>query len=91
MYQRLLGADVSSRQPFKELKDMLTFAYPPAFVDALAWALAAEIATPLSAKPELGLNAKKQYEEAIERAGATQWRQGQEYPELDCSLISGRR
>lgn len=66
--------------------------FTPGFVDALGWALAAEIATPLSADPKLGQAAGQQYQVALSVAAAAAFGEQQELPlELQpCSLLDAR-
>ena len=54
--------------------------FSPAFTDALAWALAAEIASPLSADPKFGQAAGQQYLIALANAEVRALQEQQEEP-----------
>lgn len=55
----------------------VTALYPPLFVDALAWRLAADLALALPVKPEVGLRMQQGYSLALNRAAASQLKQQQ--------------
>lgn len=67
--------------------------FPPLFVDALAWKLAAELALALPKKPQVGLAMDKKAVEAFRFAAANDFRQSQnaEGAKQQASYIRARR
>jgi len=64
--------------------------FPPAFVNLLAWGIAAEIATPLSADPKYAQSAAATYKNVLAEAGALSANENQQDPEGDCDLDAAR-
>lgn len=64
--------------------------YSPAFVDALAYLLAAELALPLAAKPSLEQANRQRYELALQRAKGAAMRERQEDVPGDPEAIAAR-
>jgi hypothetical protein len=64
--------------------------FPPLFVDALAWKLAAELALALSVKPQVGLAMDQRYQQAVARAAAADANQGQADVMPDAEHIRAR-
>jgi hypothetical protein len=68
----------------------LTGLFSPAFSNALAWAIAAEIATPLSADPKYAQVANQTYVHTLAEAGALSFGESQQAPLPDGELIAAR-
>lgn len=64
--------------------------FDPMFTSALAWLIASEIATPLSADAKYAQSAYQSYMGAVNDALANSWNEGNEGKEPDCELITGR-
>lgn len=64
--------------------------FPPHFVDALAWVLAADLALGLPVKPQFGLTLQGRAELAIRQAIAADLRQGQEDPLPEAEHVRAR-
>lgn len=64
--------------------------FPPAFTDALAWALAAELVMPLSVKMDFRVRAEQMAALTLERALATALNSEQRDVEPDAESISAR-
>jgi hypothetical protein len=64
--------------------------YSMLFVDVLAWALAAEIAAPLSAVPKMATAAGEAYMGSMLRAAARNMNEGQEAPEPETEFLTSR-
>jgi hypothetical protein len=54
--------------------------FPPAFVDALAWFVARDLAMPLSTNPQMAVFCGQMFSAAIGNAGSIEFRQSQEDP-----------
>lgn len=65
-------------------------AWPPLFVDALAWRLAVELALAMQVKPQVGLAMQKSYLVALAKAQAADANQTRRDPRPDSELITGR-
>lgn len=72
----------------KRVEDPTVF--DPMFTSALAWLVASEIATPLSADPKYSQFAYQSYTGMINEAIANALNEGYEGREPDCELITGR-
>lgn len=64
--------------------------FTPLFMSALAWRLAAELATPLAAKPDISAKAFESYMGVINEAVAHSLNEGYEGAENTTDLITGR-
>lgn len=64
--------------------------FPPAFANALAWAIASEIATPLSADVKYAQVANQTYGHALAEAGAMAFGESCQSPLPDGELLSAR-
>lgn len=64
--------------------------YPPAFVNALVWRLAADIAMPLAVAQPLRDRAEQYYGIWLSRARANDLREAQDRPEPDSEFIQAR-
>jgi hypothetical protein len=64
--------------------------YPPLFVDALAWKLAAELALCLPVKPQVAAMMVQGYRASLENAVASEYRQAQEDEPPRSIFIRGR-
>jgi hypothetical protein len=69
-----------------------TLLYPAHFSDALGWALAVEIASPLSAAPNMAQNAGIQYNGILLKAAARNMNEGKEtnFNDKDSEFITSR-
>ncbi len=66
----IIATDLSEAYAFYIKKITNTELFPPLFVDALAWRLAAEIGTPMTASPALVRDAQAAYYSMRNRAAA---------------------
>lgn len=64
--------------------------FPPLFVDALAWKLAADLALGVTVKPQVGMAMAQQYTRALARAAASDANQGQADVPPDAEHIRAR-
>lgn len=64
--------------------------YSPSFVNAFAWAMASEIATPLSADPKYAQAANATYQRVLAEAGALACSENQQDEEGECDLSAAR-
>lgn len=64
--------------------------WPPLFVDALAWKLAADLALAMAVKPQVGLQMQKGYAVALAKAGGVDANQARRDARPDSELITGR-
>jgi hypothetical protein len=87
--QSLHGTIICANTVYQEFV-MLKYAYPPSFVNALVWALAAEIAGPLTGDPKYADYCEKKYEDTLAKAMALQYNQDREEPEPSGSFVIGR-
>ena len=67
-----------------------TALFSPAFVNAFAWAIVAEIATPLSADAKYAQAAATTYKGVLAEAAALASNENQQDPEGDCDLDAAR-
>lgn len=68
----------------------LVSAYPPLFVDALAWGLASELCVTLAMKEDVERRARQRYELALSRALAAAYNEQQRDSEGESELITVR-
>jgi hypothetical protein len=64
--------------------------FTPLFVDALAWRLAIDLALAITVKPQVGLAMRQGYQQALNRAIASDLRLGEDDVEPESELISVR-
>lgn len=65
--------------------------YPPAFQDALVWALAADLAVTLAVRADLEQRARKLYEIELQRAATLSLSEAMPDQEPESSIITSRR
>ena len=65
--------------------------FTQAFIDALSWSLAADLASPLSASTGMAQAANQAYTAMLMQAGAADMNEGKEQAQPDCELISVRQ
>jgi hypothetical protein len=68
----------------------VTANFPPLFCDALAWALAVDLALSLAVKPQVGLAMRQGYELALLKASAAELNQAQADTPPESEIITGR-
>lgn len=86
----LLLSDAVTPELFYTFKHTSVGQWPPEFVDALAWRLAADLARGLVVKPALGDAMDKRAEFSIQRAAALELRKGQEDEPPEAEFIRVR-
>lgn len=64
--------------------------FPPLFVEALAWKLAADFALGIPIKPQLAASIQQGYSRAVAMAATQDFRQSQQGPEPQASYIRAR-
>jgi hypothetical protein len=77
---RIICTDQASAELVYTMRVTDVPSYPPAFVDALAWFVARDLATPLSNNPQMSQFAGQMFVAAIGNAGSIEFRQSQEDP-----------
>lgn len=87
--RRLLTDDESPELVYTSLVSTVSL-YPPHFVDALAWKLAAELVFSLPVKPQLADQADRRYQFALAKAMAADLRKEQRDIEPDSDLYTVR-
>lgn len=87
---RLLLTDTESAELIYTAKVTAVSVWPPLFVDALAWALAAEFCLSLPVKPELSTRAQQRYQLALAAAKSQALREAQDDPPPNSEFITIR-
>lgn len=85
---RLLLSDMESATVVYTARVEDPLLYPPLFVNAFAWLLAAEVALPLSVRPDLRAQAQQQFELTLSRAQAGALNEAREtWPESELITV----
>jgi hypothetical protein len=61
------------------------------FIDALSWSLAADLAAPLAAQPNMAQAANQAYVAMLIQAAASDMNEGKEQNNYECELVSVRQ
>lgn len=88
---RVLISDLEDAELVYTARVEVVTSYPPLFVEALAWKLAADLAMPLSAKRDLAIAARAAYPVALNDAAAASLRgeAGEMDPESELISVRG--
>lgn len=87
---RIILTDQSSAELIYTAQIIAVVAFPPLFVDCLAWKMASELALALPIKAQLADMASKKYELSFARAGAQAFRESTEDIQPDSETIAAR-
>lgn len=90
VFGRVLLTDQEDAQLIFTARVDVVALFPPLFVQALAWKLAAELALGLSVKPQVGMVMEQKYEAAVAVAAAVAFRDQQDDVPLAAESIRAR-